>query len=144
MAGERGGSTSDILNELLLETAEYARPRRLEVLSNVATSDGSVAPAVTRFRVLPGGGKPVEDANPKIAHELERLRDALAGVLAEIETLMAEQLNEDLAQSTAPGKGKKASAADMEYASGFRAGMLEALETTYALLQAELLISEHV
>ena len=134
LASERGGSTSDVLNELLLEHVESSRPRLLEVLPPVAEPGGVAAPGITRFKVLPGGGKPVEEANPKVAHELERLRDGLAGVLAEIENLMTEQLNEE------PAKGKKTK--EVEYESGFRHGMLEALETAYALLQSELLISE--
>lgn len=129
MASERGGSTSDVLNELLLEAAELARPRRLEVVPVANELGVTSSPAVTRFRVLPGGGRAADEAAPKVAHELERLRDSLAGVLAEIEDLMTEQLGEE-----APKKD--------EYATGFRSGMLEALETCYALLQAELLMSE--
>lgn len=123
LARERGGSTSDVLNEVLLESADV-RPRRLEVVN---AFDAERSPAVARFRVLPGGSKPAEDQSPKLAHEVERLRDSLGGVLAEIENLMAEQLIETQ---------------DGEYGSGFRAGMLEALETAYALLQTELLISD--
>lgn len=129
MASERGGSTSDVLNELLLEAAELGRPRRLEVVPVANELGVTSSPAVTRFRVLPGGGRAAEESAPKVAHELERLRDSLAGVLAEIEDLMTEQLGEE-----APKKD--------EYATGFRSGMLEALETCYALLQAELLMSE--
>ena len=119
----------DVLNELLLEHAELARQRRLEVLPVANELGVTSSPAVTRFRVLPGGGRPTEEAAPKVAHAIERMRDGLGGVLAEIEDLMTEQLGDE-----APKKD--------EYASGFRAGMLEALETCYALLQAELLMSE--
>ena len=137
LAGERGGSTSDVLNELLLEVrgrytdaAEAASPR-LEVVG----TDAAVPP-VARFRVLPGGSKPSVEADPRVAHELERLRDALGGVLEEIEQLMTEQLAEE-----SPATKKGVARPDREYASGFRDGMLEAFETAYALLQAELLIS---
>jgi hypothetical protein len=132
MASERGGTTSDVLNELLLEAAEAAelsRQRRLEVVPVANELGVTSSPAVTRFRVLPGGGRGTEEAAPKVAHELERLRDSLAGVLAEIEDLMTEQLGEESPKAD-------------EYATGFRSGMLEALETCYALLQAELLMSE--
>lgn len=137
LANERGGSTSDVLNEILMESQTAARPRLLEVVSPVA-EPGSTVPAVSRFRVLNGGGKPTEEgADPRVAHELERLRDGLAGVLAEIEDLMAEQI----AEASEPKKGKQ-KAEDVAYAGGFRDGMLEALETTYALLQSEMLITE--
>ena len=130
MASERGGSTSDVLNELLLETMDLNRPRRLEVVPVANELGVTSSPAVTRFRVLPGGGRPTEDPMaPKGAHELERLRDGLAGVLAEVENLMTEQLGDEI-----PKKD--------EYGNGFRAGMLEALESCYALLQAEMLMSE--
>lgn len=140
LASERGGSTSDVLNELLMEsrgrfgddheTVDGGRHPRLEVLG----AQCAPVPAVARFRVLPGGGKS-DEADPRVAHELERLRDALGGVLDDIESLMTEQVAE------AAPTGKKATRPDPEYASGFRDGMLEALETAYALLQAELLIS---
>jgi hypothetical protein len=147
LAGERGGSTSDVLNELLLEArARYeadlelgdaGRQPRLEVLG----AHSSTVPAVARFRVLPGKGKAVDESDPRVAHELERLRDALGGVLGEIEDLMAEQLAE--VDEPGPKKGARhATKLEAEYGSGFRAGMLEALETAYALLQAELLISD--
>jgi hypothetical protein len=129
MASERGGSTSDVLNELLMEAAEANRARRLEVVPVANELGVTSSPAVTRFRVLPGGGRPPEENAPKVAHELERLRDGLAGVLAEVENLMTEQLGDEQ-----PKKD--------EYGNGFRAGMLEALETCYALLQAEMLMSE--
>lgn len=137
LANERGGSTSDVLNEILMEAVEAARPRRLEVLAPVAEPGQVAAPGITRFRVLAGGGKPAEEADPRVAHALERLRDGLAGVLSEIEDLMAEQLAE--APPETAKKGKEA-----EYATGFRHGMLEALETAYALLQSELLVSEPI
>lgn len=129
LAGERGGSTSDVLNEVLLELSDAARARRLEVFSPAidAEADGRTAPAVARFRVIDGGGqKPIDAA--KVSHELERLRDSLAGVLEEIEGLMAEQVQDAESED--------------EYASGFKAGMLEALETTFTLLQSELLTSD--
>jgi hypothetical protein len=129
LASERGGSTSDVLNELLLESGEADRPRRLEVVPVANELGVTSSPAVTRFRVLPGGGRATEEAAPKVAHELERLRDGLGGVLAEVENLMTEQLGDEI-----PKKD--------QYGNGFRAGMLEALETCYALLQAELLMSE--
>src|SRR6185312_8550688 len=78
LAGERGGSTSDILNELLLEArlrldeetdaGESVRLPRLEVLG----AHAAAVPAVARFRILAGGGKGAVDADPRIAHELER------------------------------------------------------------------------
>ena len=91
---------------------------------------------IARFRVLPGKGRVdhAEDAG-RTAHELERLRDALGGVLGEIESLMTEQLAEG---AEAARKGGRSDA----YGGGFRDGMLEALETAYALLHAELLISD--
>lgn len=133
LARERGGSTSDVLNELLLH-----RGPRLEVLPGPAEGDVACAPNVTRFRVLPGRARhtdAAEDAG-RVQHELERLRDALGGVLGEIEDLMTEQLAEG---QEATKKGARA--AD-PYGQGFRDGMLEALETAYALLQAELLMSD--
>lgn len=140
LANERGGSTSDVLNEILMESQAAARPRLLEVVSPVAEPGGAM-PAVSRFRVLNGGGKPTEEGpDPRVAHELERLRDGLAGVLAEIEDLMAEQIAE-APESAKKGKQK---AEEMAYAGGFRDGMLEALETAYALLQSEMLITESV
>lgn len=128
LAGERGGSTSDVLNELILDSAEAARVRRLEILPSPAEAEREAAPAAARFKVLSGGGKQqlAEEAVQKTTHELERLRDSLGGVLAEIESLMSEQ---------------EAEPAEDAYAGGFRAGMLEALETAYTLLQSELLIS---
>lgn len=135
MASERGGSTSDVLNELLMEATELNRARRLEVVPvapelSVANELGvTSSPSVTRFRVLPGSARTSEENGPKVAHELERLRDGLAGVLAEVENLMTEQLGDEI-----PKKD--------EYGNGFRSGMLEALETCYALLQAEMLMSE--
>lgn len=140
LASERGGSTSDVLNELLLESQSQ---RRLEVLP--APGEAAELPAVARFRVLPGGGKSIESNDPRVAHELERLRDALGGVLDEIEALMGEQMAEnELAADAPPAKkgSRVAGRLDAEYGAGFRAGMLEALETSYALLQAELLMSE--
>ena len=129
LASERGGSTSDVLNELLLEAGdEPLEGPRLEVLGAQATP-----PAVARFRLLPGGGKG-DPADPRVAHELERLRDALGGVLVDIEGLMAEQNGARVPRQSAKR--------DVEYATGFKHGMLEALETAYALLQAELLISD--
>lgn len=125
LASERGGSTSDVLNELLMESGAP----RLEVVGQPAP-----VPAVARFRVLPGGGKG-EESDPRVAHELERLRDSLGGVLDEIENLMAEA-----SAPEAPGK-KVSRRLDAEYEGGFRDGMLEALETAYALLQAELLMT---
>ena len=143
LARERGGSTSDVLNELLLTgrglDAADARGPRLEVL-HAPTEADACAPNVTRFRVLPGKGRgtdAAEDAG-RVQHELERLRDALGGVLGEIEDLMTEQL----AEGQEPAK-KGARAMDA-YGQGFRDGMLEALETAYALLNAELLMSDGV
>ncbi len=144
LARERGGSTSDVLNELLLhgrglDGGEAPRLPRLEVLPGPAEGDAAVAPNVTRFRVLPGKGRTTDAAEDagRVQHELERLRDALGAVLGEIEDLMSEQLAEG--QEVA---GKKGARAAEPYAEGFRDGMLEALETAYALLQAELLISD--
>lgn len=136
MAGDRGGSTSDALNELLLadEATETPRQPRLEVLH--APTEAEVPTAnIARFRVLPGKGRvdAADDAG-RTSHELERLRDALGGVLGEIESLMTEQLAE--AAEASKKRGVDA------YGSGFRDGMLEALETAYALLQAEVLISD--
>lgn len=144
LAGERGGSTSDVLNELLLEArtrAEEPAPRRLEVLPAPGDEADASLPAVARFRLLPGGGRTVDENDPRVAHELERLRDGLGGVLGEIEALMAEQLAETQLAADLPPTKRMASRLDAEYGAGFRAGMLEALETAYALLQAELLMS---
>lgn len=136
MAGDRGGSTSDVLNDLLMaaDPAEAHRPPRLEVLPAPSEAEAP-APNIARFRVLPGKGRvdAAEDAG-RVSHELERLRDALGGVLGEIECLMTEQL----AEGAEAAKKRGADA----YGAGFRDGMLEALETAYALLQAELVISE--
>jgi hypothetical protein len=140
LARERGGSTSDVLNELLMDgrplEADAPRAPRLEVLPGPTEADLGAA-NVTRFRVLPGKARPdaAEDAG-RVQHELERLRDALGGVLGEIECLMTEQLAEG---QEATKKGARASD---PYGQGFRDGMLEALETAYALLQTELLISD--
>ena len=147
LASERGGSTSDVLNELLLEARgrfDEAHTRRLEVLPAPGDEYDEALPAVARFRVLPGGGKTLDESDPRVAHELERLRDGLGGVLGEVEALMAEQLAEGQLAVDAPAakKGARTSGRlDAEYGAGFRAGMLEALETAYALLQAELLMS---
>ncbi|HEY9720559.1 MAG TPA: hypothetical protein V6D47_01005, partial [Oscillatoriaceae cyanobacterium] len=126
------------LNEIVMDAVEAARPRLLEVVPPVAEPGQVAAPGITRFRVLPGGGRTAEEADPRVAHALERLRDGLAGVLSDIEDLMGEQL----AEAPEANGGKKSKEA--EYATGFRHGMLEALETAYALLQSELLMSEPI
>ena len=64
--------------------------------------------------------------------------------LAQLSTLfdsMAEQLAETQLAAEQPPTKRMAGRLDAEYGAGFRAGMLEALETAYALLQAELLMS---
>ena len=133
MASDKGGSTSDVLNELLM-CDEPARQPRFEVLPHPVEAETPIG-NIARFRVLPGKGR-IDHAEGagRTQHELERLRDALGGVLGEIESLMTEQLGE-----AAEAARKRANDA---YGSGFRDGMLEALETAYALLQAEVLISD--
>ena len=146
MARERGGSTSDVLNELLLtgrglDAPEAHRAPRLEVLPGPTEGEAPTTATVARFRVLPGKGRAtdaVEDAG-RVQHELERLRDALGAVLGEIEELMAEQLT-----AGQEATGKKGARIASPWDQGFRDGMLEALETSYALLQAELLMSDGV
>lgn len=126
MAAERGGSTSDVLNDVLMDEHAAARaPRRLELVSPGLECAGG--PNVARFRLLPGKAKAGAAEASHLANRLERLRDGMAGALVEIEGLMAEQLE---------------GPAHDGYAAGFRDGMLEALETAYSLLQAELLQSE--
>lgn len=144
LARERGGSTSDVLNELLLhgrglDAGDGPRGPRLEVLPGPVEGEATLAPNVARFRVLPGKGRATDAAEDagRVQHELERLRDALGAVLGEIEDLMSEQLAEGQ-----EAVGKKGARAADPYAQGFRGGMLEALETAYALLQAEVLISD--
>lgn len=142
LRSDRGGSTSDVLNELLLtgraEPAEPARAPRFEVLPGQADVDAPKLAPLARFRVLSGRtADTVDDESNRMGLELERLRDGLGAVLGEIEGLMAEQLGE-----SAEGPARKGARAMDPYGQGFRDGMLEALETAYALLQAELLISE--
>lgn len=127
MAAERGGSTSDVLNDVLLEELAARAQRRLELVAPASAAPDAGGPNVARFRLLPGKGKAPSAEASHLSNRLERLRDGLAGTLAEIEGLMAEQLD---------------GPANDGYAAGFRDGMLEALETAYTLLQAELLQSE--
>ncbi|MEB3222834.1 MAG: hypothetical protein VKS61_12230 [Candidatus Sericytochromatia bacterium] len=140
---DRGGSTSDVLNDVLLgwrhaELLEPARAPRLGVIAGHAESEAPRGASLARFRVLPGrSAEAVEDAHSRVGHELERLRDGLGAVLGEIEGLMAEQLSEG-----GDGPSRKGARALDAYGQGFKDGMLEALETAYALLQAELLMSE--
>lgn len=147
LARERGGSTSDVLNEILLhgrglDAVDAPRAPRLEVLPGPADGESTVATNIARFRVLPGKGRATDAAEDagRVQHELERLRDALGAVLGEIEDLMSEQLAEGQ-EGVVTKKGARA--AD-PYGQGFRDGMLEALETAYALLQTELLISDGI
>lgn len=140
---DRGGSTSDVLNDLLLggrsaELTEAARAPRFEVLPGQADADSPKLAPMARFRVLTGRtSDTADDQSNRVGMEFERLRDGLGAVLGEIEGLMAEQLTEP---GDAPSR-KGARSLDA-YGQGFRDGMLEALETAYALLQAELLMSE--
>lgn len=142
MAAERGASTSDVLNDMLMglrrnDVAEAPRAPRLGVLPGQTDPDSSKVASLERFRVLTGRGRvALSDDAARLSHELARLRDALGGVLGEVEHLMAEQIAEGGEPTRKGGR-----VAD-PYGQGFRDGMLEALETAYALLQAELLISE--
>lgn len=142
VAVERGVSTSDVLNDWLLGPRGLGAdappaPRRLELVPAPEAKDGLVP-----FRVLRGGG-PSTLPPSRHSHALERLRDGLGGVLEELEALMAEQATEGTAEAEAAKKaGGKRGPADAAYATGFRDGMLEALETAYALLQTELLITQ--
>lgn len=142
LASERGASTSDVLNDLLIgsrriDAGDALRAPRLGVLPGQSDSDSAKITSLERFKVLTGRGRTAtsEDA-AHLSHELARLRDSLGGVLGEVEQLMAEQIAES---AETP---RKASRGVDHYQQGFRDGMLEALETAYALLQAELLISE--
>ncbi|MEB3285451.1 MAG: hypothetical protein VKN33_09220 [Candidatus Sericytochromatia bacterium] len=142
IAAERGASTSDVLNDLLLgvrraDHGDHSRGPRFSVLPGQHDVESSKVASLERFKVLTGRGRPGQtEDSARLAHELARLRDALGGVLGEVEHLMAEQIAGDAQPIRAGSK-----AAD-PYAHGFRDGMLEALETAYALLQAELLITE--
>ncbi|MEB3197215.1 MAG: hypothetical protein VKP62_08425 [Candidatus Sericytochromatia bacterium] len=141
LAHERGGSTSDVLNELILharrtEAGDAARAR-LEVIPGHGDGDTDKVACMSRFRVLTGRGPSrLADDVGRVSQELARLRDGLGAVLGEIEALMSEQL---LEPTDALRKGARA---QDPYGQGFKDGMLEALETAYSLLQAELLISE--
>lgn len=143
VAVERGVSTSDVLNEWLqgprgLGSEAAPAPRRLELVPPPDAKEGLVP-----FRVLRGGGQGASPVASPSHHALERLRDGLGGVLVDLEALMAEQASEGTAEAEAAKKaGGKRGPADAAYATGFRDGMLEALETAYALLQAELLMSQ--
>ena len=142
LAADRGASTSDVLNELLLvgrrmDSADPGRAPRWGVLPGQNEVDSPKVASLERFRVLTGRARGVvTDDVARLSHELARLRDALGGVLGEVEHLMAEQI------ADAPEPSRKGGRAGDAYGQGFRDGMLEALETAYALLQAELLISE--
>jgi hypothetical protein len=140
---DRGGSTSDVLNDVLLgwrhtELPEPLPAPRLGVIAGHVEGEAPRLAPIARLRVVPGRSpEAVVDAASRVGHELERLRDGLGGVLGELEGLMAEQLAEG-----GEGPVRKGARALDAYGQGFRDGMLEALETAYALLQAELLMSE--
>lgn len=143
VAVERGISTSDVLNDWLQgprglgSDSASSWNRRLELVP--APEANGLVP----FRVLRGGGRSEGPATARTSHAMERLRDGLGGVLDELEALMGEQATEGTAEAEAAKKaGGKRGPADAAYATGFRDGMLEALETAYALLQAELLMSQ--
>ncbi len=132
LARERNATVSDVLNDVLLRrgdtvvTPDGARARRFDVVGGEGTALGKVRP----FRVLAGSGRGDGHA---LNQQLERLRDSLAGVLLELENIMAEQQGQAGVSSLRE--------IETEYESGFRAGMLEGLETAHYLLQAELLIA---